>query len=265
MLIPLILTLMYSVTPEVFQIHAPTKDITCFGHSTRYAQTTDRVITERIDGPANIRDAVNGTLLFSLNDQVSVTCSAIEDGWYRIGILADTDMDAIGSTLLRAGSKILVDGSEVGEMKADMHVFARHTEHGIKLELTGYTYNGNIRPESIIERVLENRVETLGGNRSAPVFEAFIEQFALQQVDSFDGLVLYCNFESWLDDPSPMWRIGLVFRDDTLVAVLHSRPLHLPGTTDHTFNRGIDCLTFDDSGNTYTLVQTFREFVNSVD
>ncbi len=43
-------------------------------------------IGERINGPANIRDTVNGIVLFSLNDGVLIETSPAINKWVKIGV-----------------------------------------------------------------------------------------------------------------------------------------------------------------------------------
>ena len=43
-------------------------------------------VGERINGPANIRDTVNGKLLFSLNDGVIIETSPAINKWVKIGV-----------------------------------------------------------------------------------------------------------------------------------------------------------------------------------
>jgi hypothetical protein len=96
-------------------------------------------------------------------------------------------------------------------------------------------------------------------------FENFIDNFNLQKDDQFEGYVVYFNYESWLVDPSPMWRIGLVFQNEILVGILHSRPLRIIGTKDYKLDSAFDCLLYNDTKNKEKLIQTFNLFVNSVD
>jgi hypothetical protein len=223
------------------------------------------IIGERIDGPANIRDQINGKLLFSLNDHTLVSCTSLKNDWYQIGLLMDVDANQSGMLDISEGRKIRVDGKEVGEIKSDMTVYTGTDGEKSWAELIGYTHKDNIKPESIIETALSEYMKTVDNERSVAQFQNFIQEFQMEQNDGFEGYTIYYNYENWIEDPSPMWRIGLVFQNNRLVCILHSRRLEIPGTTDHRFNRGFDCLTYKDVDNSSEIVKMFRQFVNSVD
>lgn len=226
---------------------------------------TERIVGERIDGPANVRDGINGKLLFSLDDQVLVSSTPLENDWYRIGLLMDIDTSELGINTVKKGRKIIVDGEEVGEIKADMRVWTGTNYQKAWVELSGYTHKDNIKPGSIIENVLPDYLQTADGERSLPQLQTFIRQFEMENAEQFEGYTIYYNYENWLEDPSPMWRIGLVFQKDKLVSILHSRPLEIPGTTDHKLERGFDCLVYDDVANGHEIVKLFNDFVTAVD
>jgi hypothetical protein len=229
------------------------------------ANTSEPLLGERIDGPANIRDAVNGKLLFTLNDGVLVTNSTGKNGWHLVGIMMDIDKSELENGELKKGRKITVDGKEVGELQADMKVTTGRSDKDAWAELIGYTHKDNIKPNSVIETVLADYLKTVSDERSVKDFQDFIRKFELEKTDSFEGYTVYYNYENWLDDPSPMWRTGLVFQKNRLVSILHSRPLKVDGATDHKLSRGFDCLTYDDVANADEIVKMFNTFVNSVD
>src|SRR6478752_267516 len=51
----------------------------------------EAVISERIDGPANIRAAANGKTIYSLDHNIPVTAREPEKGWMEIGVWVDLD------------------------------------------------------------------------------------------------------------------------------------------------------------------------------
>ncbi|MCB0632869.1 MAG: hypothetical protein R2824_03640 [Saprospiraceae bacterium] len=226
---------------------------------------SEPVIGERIDGPANIRDGINGKLLFTLNNDVLVSCTPLENDWYSVGIFMDIDTSELTISTVKKGRKIIVDGKEVGEIKSDMTVYPRRGYPKVWIELTGHTHKDNIKPGTIIENALVDYLRSSGNGRTIAQLQPFIQQFELERSDQFKGYTLYTNYENWLDDPSPMWRIGLVFRNDRLVSILHSRPLDIAETTDYKLLRGFDCLVYNDVANPEEIVMKFSLFVNSVD
>lgn len=225
----------------------------------------ESVLGERIDGPANIRNSINGKLLFTLEDNVQVTSTALQDDWYSIGILMDIDKNEAELTKISAGRKITVEGREVGLLKSDMEVYPSSDGTRAWVELIGYTHKDNIKPATIIENVLADQLQTISGDRTVDEFRTFIRQFQLEKTDQLADLTVYYYYENWIEDPSPMWRIGLVFRENKLIAILHSRPLSASGTTDHQLPRAFDCLTYNDISNSGEIVELFNQFVNSVD
>lgn len=222
------------------------------------------IIGERIDGPANIRDGINARLLFSLNDNVLVNCAPLENDWYRIGLLMDIEPGRLEIRNIKKGHIITANGEAVGEILSDIQVFPSPDDPS-KGELLGFTHRGNIKARTIIEKALADFMQQDDTGRSLEVMQTFIRNFAMERTDSFEGYVVYFNYETWLDDPSPMWRIGLVFQEGKLAAILHSRPLTLPGTTGYTLARGFGCLIYKDVANGDTIVKMLSGFVGSVD
>lgn len=227
--------------------------------------TTEPIIGERIDGPANVRDAINGKVLFTLNDNVLVSCTPLEKDWYSVGLLMEIDAEELDAKKVRKGRKIIIDGQEAGEIKMDMTAPAWKDDKAAWAELIGYTHKDNIKAATIIENALAEYAEMAGNNRTIEVFENFIQNFELEKADQFQGYTIYYNYENWIEDPSPMWRIGLVFRKGRLVSILHSRPLDIDEATNHKLDRAFDCLVYDDVEQSEEIIEMFNGFVNSVD
>ncbi len=244
---------------------APENPTTAPTNQAPQAKSSNPTLGERIDGPANIRESINGELLFSLDDHTLVSCTPLKNDWYKIGLLMDVEQTEVGTMELKKGQKIKLDGKEVGEIKADMKVYISSDGTQGWAELIGYTHKDNVKPVTIIENVLSDYIKTLGSERSTAQFQAFFQDFGMEKNEQFDGYTLYYNYENWIEDPSPMWRIGLVFQNNRLVSILHSRPLSIPGTSNHKLGRGFDCLTYDDVEGTKKIVKMFEDFVKSVD
>lgn len=222
------------------------------------------IIGERIHGPANIRDTINGELIFTLYDNTLVTSTEPEHGWYMIGLMMDIDTSEFGIDHLEKGRKIIVGGKEVGEIKSDLEVSTATTRREAWATLVGYTHNDNLREETIVEREILKYFEN-GGDRSFGGLMDIIDRYDLEADDQFVGYTVFYNYENWLDDPSPMWRIGLVFENDRLISILHSRSLPVPGASDYALDRGFNCMVFDDVEYHDYIVAKFNRFVNSVD
>lgn len=226
----------------------------------------DSIIGERISGPANIRDTINGKILFTLNDSTLVTCTRQKDGWYEVGLQMEIPNSEYGEDTLRKGRKIVVGGKVVGEVLSDMYVSTSTTGKESWAELTGYTYKDNIYPRTIIEKVLVDYTAA-ARDRSLETFQPFIRSFALEEDRRLDSFVTFFNYENWIDDPSPLMRIQLVFRDNKLIGVVHSRPLKLPGTKHYTLDRGFRVAFFRDTprSSRESFIKLLNRFLNSVD
>lgn len=215
------------------------------------------IIGERIDGPANIRDTVNGKIIFKLYDNVLVVCTPPQNNWCRIAIMPSNPPKDYYKNFIVKGTKILVDGKIVGETVENSEV---------TFGMRGYTYIDNIKPETIIENGLMSYIGNNDTAHSFNYFLDFINNFQLRKWQmQINGYIVYSKDENWIEDASPMDRIGLVFENEKLVAILHSRPISIDGTIDYKLDRGFDCLVFKDVKNPESIVKMFNEFVNSVD
>lgn len=218
------------------------------------------IISERIDGPANVRDTVNGKLLFSLNDDVAVSANTHKNNWLQIGVQADLTQEQKDSSLITKGSRIIVDGKAVGQAIEDIRL-----DNGA--DLIGYTSVSNIKTATIPENVFSKIVNDNKGSLSKEVFNRFLKDF---QFNDFDGLLPnlkgYEIDENWIDDPSPLLRFWLLFEGDRLYGVFHSRPLNLTIGKISKVGRGFYFTSFvDDEKKNQDLIKAFNAFVSSVD
>lgn len=204
--------------------------------------TSITALAERIDGPANIRESPKGKIEFSLNDGVEVETSFVHDGWYEIAVTIELTKEQydLPGTVLKQGTKLYdMRGKEIGVALADVLVGGKMTGGGAPgiakwyaVELRGYTFKSNIRPESIVEPVISKLIES---NKTDLSFNAFEEH--MKEFNYVDGLpitdmpqyVTYMVHESSLDDVSPLDRIRLIFQGQKLVAIVHSRDLQITG------------------------------------
>lgn len=224
------------------------------------------VIAERINGPANIRDKANGKIIFTLNDSTLVTATEARDGWHNIGITAESNIKDVNYDTLKAGAKIIVEGKVVGEVMTD--IYAPKSSDG-KLawaELTGYTHKDNIYAYSVIENALTEYIRTLR-DRNIDGFRPFIKSFAMEDYDELNPYLMYFNYENWIDDPSPMPRVILVFHEKKLIGVAHSRDLELPDTVKDTLERGFKVMFYKDIPEAVRsdFKKKFNNFITQVD
>ena len=223
---------------------------------------------ERIDGPANIRDTTNGKLLFILNDNVIVTSTNPKNKWLQVGLFADLSQKQIDCICLLKGSKLFSEGKEVGQTVENIHLNgALTTNQGFKGELTGYTSVSNIKPNTIPENVFSDIINLSSNSLTITNFKKFIADFKF--TESNGPLAELKGFqidENWIDDPSPLLRLWLLFKDDKIYGVFHSRPLELKDAKTTKVKRGLYLSTFNlDDKRNQDLVNAFNSYIVQVD
>lgn len=226
----------------------------------------DSIIGERINGPANIRDKVNGEILFSLNDSTLVTCTEQQNGWYAVGLSMEIPNSDFDNDTLRKGRKIIVDGKVAGEVLKDMYVSTSTDNRKSWADLTGFTHKDNIYPYSIIENALISYMSKVS-DRSIEAFQPFIRSFQMEKDEGLKPFITFFNYENWIDDSSPLLRVQLIFQENRLVGIVHSRHLELPSTVDYRLERGFRMAFFNDTpkGTKERFIKQFNQFINSVD
>jgi hypothetical protein len=109
-------------------------------------------VGELIDGPANVRDTVNGKLLFSLFDNVPVETTDTINMWVQVGLLIDVTPVQFKIRTLEKGDTIYLKNRQVGIVLEKTHLQAGlTTKQGLRGELVGYTSFKNIKISSIPE------------------------------------------------------------------------------------------------------------------
>ena len=235
-----------------------------------YAKAVDDsfIIGERIDGPANIRATTNGKLLFILNDNVIVTSTNPKNKWLQVGVFADLSQKQMDCICLLKGSKLFSEGKEVGQAVENIHLNgAFTTNQGLKGELTGYTSISNIKPNTIPENVFSNIINLSSNPLTITDFKKLIADFKFTESNGLLAeLKGFQIDENWIDDPSPLLRLWLLFKDDKFYGVFHSRPLILKDAKTTKVKRRLYLSTFnlDDKMNK-DLVNAFNYYIVQVD
>lgn len=226
----------------------------------------DSIVGERIKGPVEVRDKPGGEVLFTLTDSTPVTSAEEEDGWLAVGLYMQIPASEHGTDTIRKGRKIVLAGKEVGEVVKDTYVTTSSTGRESWAELTGYVPKDRIYPFSIIEQALAGYLDTVKG-RTAEDLQPFIRSFAMEKDEELKPYVSYFTYESWIEDPSPLPRVQLVFHENRLLGVIHSRPLELPRTTEQKLERGFRVLFFNDAPPEVkeNFTRQFNRFITSVD
>lgn len=220
------------------------------------------VLSERIDGPANIRHAINGKTLFSIENNVAVTAREPEKGWVEIGVWIDLDSD--DQKLVKSGSTIYRDGKTIGKAMEDVHLYETFTignkKRGV---LNGFTSVSNIRPSTIPEYAFTE----LAKNKSSLTLgdvKPFLENY---KFDDFHGLIEgykgYVFYESEILDPTAVPRIWPVFKGNELMVVFHNRKMNIPGVKTEPFQGGYITVFSNNADAVKQLKVKFVSFMQS--
>lgn len=196
------------------------------------------LVSERIDGPANIRDTTGGNLLFRLNDNVPVYTADTINKWCRIALLVDLNPDELRSLTIRQGSQLLADGKPIGEALSAIRVQrSKEWDQPSKGILQGYTSAVNIKPQTIPEKVL-SRIVALNGAMDVSDLDDFAQAFNLATIMDrpYRGLKLSGN--RWVYGDAHPTRLLLIFDGRTLYAIIHARKMDYHGSKEYALNGG---------------------------
>jgi len=224
-------------------------------------------VGERIDGPANIRDSINGNLVFELFNDVQVEATDFKNKWCQVGLfvkLSDTEFE-YGK--IEEGTQLLNSKGEIiGKTLANIDCWTNLSdENGNYGYIGGHTHQRNIQNESLIENDLLKFLKNNGRNQND--FESFIKKHGLEKDNRFLNFKGFYIYENWITDPSPGFRICLLFHDQKLQGVLHTRRLIIPNTISHNIARGYKVEFFDDYAKPKQVayVNYMTEWLNGVD
>jgi len=206
---------------------------------------------EIIDGPANFRAAPKGTKLISLNDGIQVNCFRLENGWFKITFTIkitkqqyDKGRREYGKGYaVRAGEKLFdLHDKFIGVAIADVPDTLTNTQSygdnrsgkSFQTEFFGYVAKTNIKENSIPENTLDS-MYTANNHIDYNTLKNFMLKGRYENqhvIDKFlPKFTEYCIYES--DDNSAGYRIGLVFENDELIAIEHSRPLKIVNSKEY--------------------------------
>lgn len=152
-------------------------------------------------------------------------------------------------TLSRRGEKLYNGkGEEIGVALKDLRLSSKYSGGGAPgvpkwfgVDIYGYTFKGNIRPESIVEPAISKLIESNKQNLTILIFKKHMDYFGYVdglKIKDLDEYETYMIYESILDDISPLDRIRLIFEDGNLIAVVHSRDLTIKNFETVPIERG---------------------------
>ena len=223
-------------------------------------------VGELIDGPANVRDTVNGRILFSLFDEVPVESTDTTNMWVQVGLVIDVTPSQYKVLHLEKGDTIFLNKRQVGIALDNVRLQAgMQTKRGLKGELVGYTSFKNIKKNTIPEYGFERIVI----EDPAPTVDRFTRYFKEMGFESSNSehFVGFQLDENWIDDPSPMLRLWVLFNHDKLFGVVHSRKLNLNNSTTHRIDRGFTLTIIGDQEPKLVsdFIKEFNSYINQVD
>ncbi len=211
---------------------------------TKALQQESPIISERINGTAAVLAEADGSALFELYDNALIESTPEKNHQVQIMVYADLKPEEFDLTTMEKGRYLISAGDTIGRVLKTHEVSTGQGTHTFAL-LFGYIAKDKIKPETIIENRLVQELKE--SNRTFNHWETFIKNFELSS-DAFEykNFQTYYNFENSIEDPSPGFRIVLLFDAKKMVGIIHSRPLILDEFTTHQLDRGYQVSFFAD-------------------
>jgi len=215
--------------------------------------------SEIIDGPANFRLKPKGKILVSLTDGVHVECSQLENGWFNVSFtISLTKQQFEKGYEIKMGEKLFDDKNKlIGVAVANIPSSSTspHTSGGAPgnpavywMEIIGYISKSNIKEGSIPENTFDilidrNRTALKFDNLRNYIFENKYEKDDLLK-KFYPKLKAFSISESAVGGGSALDRITLVFENDELIAIIHSRHLKIENIKDYDLLYGNKIIIF---------------------
>lgn len=106
-------------------------------------EQAELVLGERIDGPANIRDTVNGKILFTLNDNVVVETTPTQNKWLVAGVFVMLTPKQIEDFRIMPGTDLIsTDKNVIGKTLDTVGIWMAEDSSGL---IGAYTHIDNIK------------------------------------------------------------------------------------------------------------------------
>jgi hypothetical protein len=181
------------------------------------------IISERINGPANLRDTINGRIILSLEDNIAVSSYPAPTFWYQIALEADITTTQFKNRTLTKGTSLFLKSQKIATVLQDIYLQSENLKNDkgkYSIFLFGYTTKNNIKPETQPEYALSTILKQAS---EYPVtrFMNFINGYLI-------GKSKICDFECYQLDygivagPSSPIRLILVFYNKKLIGVVHA-------------------------------------------
>jgi hypothetical protein len=199
---------------------------------------------ERINGPANIRDTINGRVLFTLEDNIPVECTEGKNNWHIVALNVRISPEELKNFKIAKGKTLVgINGEKVGITISETPLWRADENNGIKTGfIRGYTFKENIKPESVIENVLKKIIEEKSPVIVENDLKGIIDSFKLKKCSQSrqpdEKGEWYCYGDNLIEDISPRDRITLIIENERLIGVVHSHQLNLKNMKTYELIRG---------------------------
>lgn len=186
-------------------------------------QTIQNIEAEIIDGPANIRNKPNGTVICSLNDNTFIEIENSHNKWYSISLLFKLNSIQLKNGKMQNGDRIINNlNKTVGIFKADFkltNISEKYKRNNIISHwavLNAYTYKNNFK-YILTKRLLALiKKGTIHYKNFTPILKAnkFVKHKILR--DSGNTYNIYIKFNVLTSPVSPTPSIFLIFKNGQL-------------------------------------------------
>jgi hypothetical protein len=197
---------------------------------------TSLTLGERIDGPANIRDTINGKLLFELSDLTLVETTQIKNNWLEVGVFIKPTQEQADKFYILPNKKIYSGENQIIGITKDTVEFLMGGEDYALIN--GYSHKKNIKENSIPENGLMDLIKRNKFKLSE--YSDYMKNFKyeISGLGGLNNVEQYFIYQSMLIDISPRDRITLIFREKILIGFVHSRKLYLENFKTYELIRG---------------------------
>lgn len=204
-----------------------------------YCISQEHLHTETIDGPANVRLVPNGKVLFELYDNTRVSSTRLKDNWFEVALFVKTSGKNKNS--LDVGEFIYsIDGKKIGLVLKNTSLFLKDENRNLAL-ISGYTYKNNIKKELIPEVMLFDLIEQRK-HKTKEDFNSFLKKYHFELYSKHEYLLpeidMYTISESIIYDITPTFRISLLFKENKIIGVVHTRNFKLSNSESYNLIRG---------------------------
>lgn len=234
-------------------------------------EVNTEIIKESIDGPANIRDTINGKILFSINNNIPIECGQEKNNWHQVGLYIPLTQEQNSKGFIDSGTVIMENSDTICTILSEVSPWWVDEENGnYHGFIAGYTHKSNIKEETIPELSLMKILSTKEEFKYSD-FEEYFKMFDFNDhgltVDGYENLKNRMIYGAWIEDPSPIDRLRLMFLDDQLIAIVHERPLSMKNKKSYPLIRDLEILILKDFSESELedFLEKNRESYNGVD